>query len=101
MAKGYWIAQVDVHDLQAYQDYVEANARAFRKYGARSLVRGGQAERVEGATRSRLVILEFPNYATTIACYRSPEYAEALSIRQAHSTGDVVIVEGYDGPQPA
>ena len=50
--------------------------------------------------RSPLVVLEFPDYATALACYRSPEYARALAIRQAHSIGDVVVVEGYDGPQP-
>ena len=29
MAKGYWIARVDVYDAEAYKSYVAANAAAF------------------------------------------------------------------------
>ncbi len=100
MAKGYWIAQVDVHDAEAYKGYMQANAAAFAKYGATFLVRGGEAERVEGHFRSRVVILEFRDFETARACYHSPEYAAALAIRLKYSTGDVVIVDGYDGPAP-
>lgn len=100
MPKGYWIAQVDVEDPEAYKAYIAANALPFAKYGARFLVRGGPAEQVEGKCRQRLVVIEFKDYATALACYRSPEYAAALALRQNASTGDIAIVEGYDGPQP-
>lgn len=100
MAKGYWIAHVDVTDPDAYKQYVEANAEAFAKFGARFIVRGGTFEVVEGATRSRNVVIEFPDYESALACYRSPEYQRALSFRKSASTGDIVIIEGYDGPQP-
>lgn len=96
MAKGYWMCAVDVHDGAAYQAYVRENAVAFAKYGARFLVRGGQNEVVEGRSRDRLVVIEFADYATALACYRSPEYAKALALRRPVSTGDIVIVEGYD-----
>ena len=98
--KGYWVACVDVSDPQAYKAYVAANAEAFRKYGARFLTRGGAVEQVEGKLRSRVVVLEFKDYATALACYRSPEYARAKALREKASAGDVAIVEGYDGPQP-
>lgn len=100
MAKGYWIAHVDVHDPKAYEAYRQANAVPFAKYGARFLVRGGQCETQEGKVRSRNVVIEFTDYETALACYRSPEYQAAIRLRQDHSTGDLVIVEGYDGPQP-
>ena len=98
--KGYWIAHVDVRDPALYQDYIAANAAALRAFGGRFLVRGGASETVEGQFRSRTVIVEFNDYATALACYRSAEYAGALAIRKAASTGDLKIVEGYDGPQP-
>ena len=101
MAKGYWIATVDVRDPSAYQRYVTANAVAFRKYGGRFLVRGGASETMEGSFRSRVVVVEFADYATALACYRSAEYAEAILLRKDVSTADLVVVEGYDGPQPA
>ncbi|MBV9251278.1 MAG: DUF1330 domain-containing protein, partial [Acetobacteraceae bacterium] len=77
MPKGYWIAHVDVSDPEAYKRYVEANAAAFHKFGAKFLVRGGQFEAPEGKPRSRNVVLEFADYETALACYRSPEYQAA------------------------
>ena len=100
MAKGYWIGQVDVTDPGEYQHYVKANAAAFHKYGARFLVRGGTAEVKEGTSRTRNVVLEFADYATALACYHSPEYQAAKALRDGRSIADMVIVEGYDGPQP-
>jgi len=63
-------------------------------------VRAGAQEIVEGMGRSRNVLREFPDYATALACYRSPEYQRARPLRLAHSVCDFVIVEGYDGVQP-
>ncbi len=100
MPKGYWVGRVDVNDTEAYKAYVAANAKAFAKYGAKFLVRGGKHETVEGGSRTRNVVLEFKDYETAMACYRSPEYAEALALRLPHATVDMIVIEGYDGPQP-
>ena len=100
MAKGYWIARVDVTDPEAYQAYVRANAVAFAKFGARFLVRGGPYNAAEGVARARQVVLEFKDYATALACYDSEEYQRAKDLRVKASQVDLVIVEGYDGPQP-
>jgi len=100
MPKGYWVARVDVHDPEIYKDYVAANAAAFAKYGARFMVRGGRSEAPEGTPRSRNVVIEFKDYDTALACYNSPEYVRLVALRSPHSEGDLVIIEGYDGPQP-
>ncbi len=100
MPKGYWVVHIDVSDPERYKAYVAANAEPFRKYGARFLVRGGQFENPEGKSRSRNVVLEFPSYQAALDCYRSPEYQAAVRLREPVATGDVVIVEGYEGPQP-
>ncbi|WP_417667898.1 DUF1330 domain-containing protein [Roseibium sp.] len=100
MAKAYWVARVDVDDPEAYKAYVAANAEAFSKYGARFLVRAGKFETMEGGSRSRNVVIEFSDYETAMACYKSPEYARAKALREKASDGDLIIVEGYDGPQP-
>lgn len=100
MAKGYWVARVDVTDHDAYKEYIKANAEAFRKYGARFLVRGGAFEKMEGTARSRNVVIEFPSYQAALDCYGSPEYATALALRINASDSDLIIIEGYDGPQP-
>jgi uncharacterized protein (DUF1330 family) len=100
MPKGYWIARVDVQDAEAYKKYIAANAEPFAEFGARFLVRAGGFESVEGSSRARNVVIEFPSYETALACYRSPAYQKAIGFRQDASDGDLVIIEGYDGPQP-
>ena len=100
MPKGYWIARIDVSDLEQYKKYVAANALAFSKFGARFLVRGGAFETIEGTSRSRNVVIEFPSHQVALDCYRSAEYQAALALRLHVSTGEVIIIEGYDGPQP-
>ena len=100
MAKGYWIARVDVRNEEAYKPYAAANPAIFKKYGGRFLVRGGKFDVAEGSTRARNVVIEFPDYAAALACYRSPEYQENIKVRVPHSTIELIVIEGYDGPQP-
>jgi uncharacterized protein (DUF1330 family) len=100
MTKGYWVAFADVTDPEGYKEYVAANAQAFAKFGARFLVRGGQADRPEGMPRSRIVVIEFPSLQAAQDCYHSPDYAAAMALRQGRAVLDLAIVEGYDGPQP-
>jgi uncharacterized protein (DUF1330 family) len=100
MPKAYWIARVDVTNPEGYQGYVTANAAAFTKYGARCLVRGGRMQAPEGTPRARNVVIEFKDYETALACYQSAEYAAAKAKRIGHSEADLIIIEGYDGPQP-
>ena len=100
MAKAYWIARIDVHNIDGYKDYVAQNGAVFAAFGAKFLVRGGQHEAAEGTARSRNVVLEFKDYATAQACYHSPEYQRLVAMRAPHSDGELVIIEGYDGAQP-
>ena len=100
MPKAYWLARVDVTDPDAYSSYARANAEPFRKFGARFLVRGGAATLKEGGQRARNVVIEFKDLETAMACYDSPEYQRAAALRMGAALADVVIVEGYDGPQP-
>jgi len=100
MAKGYWIVRVDIADPEQYKKYIAANAAPFRKFGARFLARAGQYETVEGSSRSRNAVIEFPSYQAALECWRSPEYQEAMKLRTPVSTADLVIIEGYDGAQP-
>ena len=100
MAKGYWIARVDVNNEDGFKPYAAANAAIFKKFGGRYVVRGGKFDGMEGSSRSRNVVIEFPDYATALACYRSPEYQANIKVRQPHSVVDLIVIEGYDGPQP-
>ena len=101
MTKGYWVARVDVHDAEAYKEYLAANGAAFAKFGGRFIVRGGRFECVSGTSRSRNVVIEFPSYEAALACWNSPEYQAARAKQRGGADVDMILIEGYDGPQPA
>lgn len=100
MAKGYWIGRVEVTSDEGYKPYALGNQAIFKKFGGRYVIRAGKFECPEGTARSRNVVIEFPDYAAAHACYHSPEYQQNMKLRLPHSTADIVIIEGYDGPQP-
>ncbi len=94
MSKGYWIARVDVRDAEGYPAYVETAKPAFERFGAKFLARGGKTDAIEGEGRARNVVIEFPSFQHAVDCYNSPEYQEAVQIRQKVADGEIVIVEG-------
>lgn len=94
MAKGYWIAHVDVRDNERYKDYVATAKPAFERFGANFLARGGALTELEGKARGRNVVIEFPSVQHAIDCYNSPEYQAAAKIRQDVADTDMMIVEG-------
>lgn len=96
MAKGYWIARVDVRDPERYKDYVSTAAPAFQRYGARFLARGGAATPLEGVGRARNVIIEFPSVQAALDCYNSEEYQAAKAIRITVADAEMIVVEGVE-----
>ena len=78
MPKGYWIAHVDVRDIEQYKAYVAANAQPLAEFGGRFLARGGRFENPEGSARSRNVVIEFPTYQAALDCWNSPGYQAAI-----------------------
>ena len=100
MAKGYWIGRVDVSNDEGYKPYAVANPAIFKKFGGRFVVRGGKFEAPEGTSRKRNVVIEFPSFQAALDCYNSPEYQANIKVRAPHSTADIIVIEGYEGPQP-
>jgi uncharacterized protein (DUF1330 family) len=91
----YVIAHIDVKDPDRYKDYIKMSPVSIAKYGGRFIARGGRTESLEGEWQpKRLVILEFPNVERAKEWWASAEYADAKALRQATSTGDLVVVEG-------
>lgn len=99
-AKGYWIARLTVTDQAKYDAYRALNGAAFSKYGGRFIVRGGPFEAAYGTARPHNVVIEFPSYQAALACYRSPEYQKAAAARGDGAEVELIVIEGYAGPQP-
>jgi len=71
MAKNYWIVRVDVKNAEGMKRYAAANPGIFKKFGGRYLVRSDKFEVPEGTMRFSVhVVIEFPKYASALACYR-------------------------------
>ncbi len=91
----YVIATVEVKDPVRYEDYKTLVPPSIAAFGGRFVARGGKADVLEGDWNpKRLVILEFPNAERARQWYDSPEYAAAKALRQATSTGSLVLIEG-------
>ena len=89
------IANVTIEDPVRYEDYKRQVPSTLAAFGGRFIARGGQIEVLEGSWRpERLVLLEFPSVERARAWWNSPEYAEAKALRQATSTGTLLILEG-------
>ena len=49
---------------------------------------------MHGPARARNVVVAFKDYATALACYRSPEYQHALAFRQKAAEAEVIVIQG-------
>jgi uncharacterized protein (DUF1330 family) len=100
MLKGYWIVRVDIADPEKYKAYIAANGGPLSKYGARFIVRAGRYETVEGGSRTRNAVIEFPSYQSALDCWNSPEYQEIIKLRSDVSTMDLIVIEVTTGRNP-
>jgi uncharacterized protein (DUF1330 family) len=91
----YVIANINIEDPVRYEDYKRMVPGTLAAFGGRFIVRGGNVEVLEGNWRpGRLVLIEFPSVERARAWWDSDGYAEARALRQATSTGTLLILEG-------
>ena len=91
----YVISEVDVKDAAGFEAYRSIAAKAIARYGGRYLVRGGIANAAEGRPPPKsIIVVEFPSMEKLHEWYASPEYAEALKVRQTALDRRLIFVEG-------
>src|SRR5579875_2618173 len=91
----YVIADTEPRDAALIAHYRDLAQASIARHGGRYVVRGGAVESVEGGwTPQLLVIVEFPTMEAARAWYRSPEYAEALRLRDRALRRRLIFVEG-------
>ena len=94
----YVFAQIEVTDPATYDDYRKQVLPTVTKFGGRFIVRGGKTRSLEGGwTPSRIVVLEFPDYAAAERFYDSPEYKPVLDMRLRAGKSKAIIVDGHNG----
>lgn len=101
MAKGYWIANVSTCAMQMATKNMSPRCPIFCANLVAATLRAVARPKLwRERTAAASSVLEFPSYEAAMACYRSPEYAKAITLRQANADADLIVIEGYDGPQP-
>lgn len=99
--RGYWMVRMDVTDPALYEQYRAANVAALGQFGGWFLVRGGRSTVLEGKGRSQYHVIAFPDLASAKACYQSFPYQQAMARRKLAAEGDLIVISGYAGRQPA
>jgi len=91
----YVILDIDVHNLEGYEDYKKLSPAAVAAYGGKFVVRGGKTETLEGDwSPKRLVVLQFESAETAKAWINSEEYREARALRHQYATSQAIVVDG-------
>jgi uncharacterized protein (DUF1330 family) len=89
----YVLANMEVSNPEAYQEYLRHNTALVEKHGGRFLVRGGKVELLEGDwITHRVVLMEFPDGDAARAWYNSPEYQAIRAIRLANIRSGVLAI---------
>ncbi len=95
--KTYIIVDVKITDVTRYEDYKKLTPASLLPYDGKFLVRGGQAETLEGSWKpGRVVVLEFPSAQKARAWWSSEGYAPAKALRQSASVTQMILVEGVE-----
>jgi uncharacterized protein (DUF1330 family) len=91
----YVIAEIDITDPAADEEYRKQVPGVIAKFGGKYVVRGGKVESLEGGwSPKRLAVVEFPSMDQALKFYRSADYAPLIKLRQKASRGKLIIVEG-------
>lgn len=91
----YLVADVEVIDPAAFDEYRKGLPATIAAYGGRFLTKPGAIEPVEGEwAPKRLAIVEFANVAQVKAWLDSPEYVALREIRHRSARTNAVIVDG-------
>ncbi|MDA7428092.1 DUF1330 domain-containing protein [Primorskyibacter aestuariivivens] len=92
----YVIGQLDIHDPDAYQAYLDGFLPSFERHGGELLATSRAAtEVIEGSwSLPRTVIMRFPSVAHAKAWHSDPDYVELAKIRHRTARTNLVVVDG-------
>jgi len=92
----YVVVDVDIHNTEQYEIYKQKVVPIVTSFGGEYLARGGNMDIInDGLWRpTRMVLLKFPSASIAREFMDSEAYAPVRRMREDHSTGTLVILEG-------
>jgi uncharacterized protein (DUF1330 family) len=89
------IGDIEVTDVEGYEEYKKLAPPAVALYGGKYIARGGRTEILEGSWfPTRLGILQFESVEQAKAWLNSPEYSKARAMRHKYAETNMVVIEG-------
>lgn len=94
----YVIGQLEIHDPEAYQEYLAGFMPSFERHGGELLATSSlETEILEGSwALPRTVLMRFPTVEDAKAWHTDPEYTELAKIRHRTASANLVVVGGMD-----
>lgn len=97
--KAYVISECEVLNEDLANEYGAHAAASIDKYGGQYLAVMAKPKVVEGkSTKQQIVIVEFPSLERAQKWYESPDYAEALKLREKALDRRLMFIEGVAPP---
>ena len=93
----YVIAEVEVTDLAAFQDYVTKAVPTLGPHKAQFLARAKAVSKEGTAPVGEIVMLRFDSLEAAERWYHSAEYGAAIPLRQRAANTRLFIIEGGPG----
>ena len=93
----YFIALIDIHDPERYEQYLDGYDEVFRKYQGQVVAVEDNPRVLEGEwPAGRTVLIRFPNDQELHRWYDSEEYQLLARHRKEASIASIAIVTGRD-----
>ena len=91
----YVIVDVEVKDLEKYQEYRKLAPATVQAHGGKYLARGNKIEYWEGDWKPKYIALvEFESFERAKAWYESREYSSIRPVRQENTRSKMILVDG-------
>lgn len=91
----YVIVDIDVHNPDAYGEYLALITPTVAECGGRYLVRGAETQVISGSWQpKRMVVMEFPSREVAYHWATCEQYRPIHALREANASANMIIVEG-------
>ena len=93
MKKGYLIAHLRVHDIEAFEKFKQMAGPTIAEHGGKVLVREPNPDVREGKNLGTALVIEFESIDIARKFYESEEYQAAKAVRELASDTDLILAE--------